>query len=218
HTHRSTSPIPNKSVVRLAASLLTKLVDSLAPSITSVLVHGKQVTLGVFGQEEEVISNPLSPGVIKGIIYRKCCPGGGGGEREAVLQQELVIHIGWIISNNPELFSGMLKIRIGWIVQAMKHELKIRAGDTPSQDIYQLSPSEVKQLLMDVLQPQLASRSWLNRRQIDGSLNRTPLGFYDRAFYNTPPTGQRCTSSYLTKAVCIQLLRGDFKPSKDDPC
>lgn len=70
-----------------------------------------QVTLGLFGQEEEVISNPLSPGVIQGIIYRKCSA--HGGEREAVLQQELVIHIGWIISNNPELFSGMLKIRVG---------------------------------------------------------------------------------------------------------
>ncbi|XP_053722032.1 phosphorylase b kinase regulatory subunit beta isoform X1 [Synchiropus splendidus] len=168
------------SVVRLAASLLTKLVDSLAPSITSVLVHGKQVTLGVFGQEEEVISNPLSPGVIQGIIYSKCCP--HGGEREAVLQQELVIHIGWIISNNPELFSGMLKIRVGWIVQAMKQELKIRAGDLPPQDIYQLSPSDIKQLLLDVLQPQNTTRSWLNRRQIDGSLNRTPLGFYDRVW------------------------------------
>ncbi|KAG7483249.1 phosphorylase b kinase regulatory subunit beta isoform X3 [Solea senegalensis] len=99
------------SVVRLAASLLTKLVDSLAPSITSVLVHGKQVTLGIFGHEEEVISNPLSPGVIQGIIYSRCSP--HGGEREAVLQQELVIHIGWIISNTPELFSGMLKIRVG---------------------------------------------------------------------------------------------------------
>lgn len=33
-----------RSVVRLAASLLTKLVDSLAPSITSILVHGKQVS------------------------------------------------------------------------------------------------------------------------------------------------------------------------------
>ncbi|KAM4602874.1 phosphorylase b kinase regulatory subunit beta isoform 1-T1 [Polymixia lowei] len=312
------------SVVRLAASLLTKLVDSLAPSITSVLVHGKQVTLGLFGQEEEVISNPLSPGVIKGIIYSKCSP--HGGAREAVLQQELVIHIGWIISNNPELFSGMLKIRVGWIVQAMKHELKIRAGDMPPQDIYQLSPSDVKQLLLDVLQPQHTGRSWLNRRQIDGSLNRTPLGFYDRiwqilertpngivvagnhlpqqptlsdmtmyemnfsllvedtmknivlpeyrqvivellmvvsivlernpelefgekvdldglvneafrdfqkdhsrfegtekkdnmeAFYNTPPMGQRGTSSYLTKAVMIQLLQGDVKPCKDDPC
>ncbi|XP_071752313.1 phosphorylase b kinase regulatory subunit beta isoform X2 [Centroberyx gerrardi] len=312
------------SVVRLAASLLTKLVDSLAPSITSVLVHGKQVTLGLFGHEEEVISNPLSPGVIKGIIYTKCAP--HGGEREAVLQQELVIHIGWIISNNPELFSGMLKIRVGWIVQAMKHELKIRAGDMPPQDIYQLSPGDVKQLLLDVLQPQHTGRSWLNRRQIDGSLNRTPLGFYDRvwqilertpngimvagahlpqqpslsdmtmyemnfsllvedtlknivlpeyrqiivellmvvsivlernpelefgekvdldglvkeafndfqrdrshlegiekqdnmeAFYNTPPVGQRGTSSYLTKAVMIQLLQGDVKPCKDDPC
>uniref|UniRef100_A0A3B4Y4P6 Phosphorylase b kinase regulatory subunit n=1 Tax=Seriola lalandi dorsalis TaxID=1841481 RepID=A0A3B4Y4P6_SERLL len=313
------------SVVRLAASLLTKLVDSLAPSITSVLVHGKQqVTLGLFGHEEEVISNPLSPGVIQGIIYNKCSP--QGGEREAVLQQELVIHIGWIISNNPELFSGMIKIRIRWIVQAMKHELKIRAGDMPPQDIYQLSPSDIKQLLLDVLQPQHTG-SWLNRRQIDGSLNRTSLGFYDRvwqilertpngimvagthlpqqptlsdmtmyemnfsllveetlknivlpeyrqiivellmvvsivlernpelefgdkvdldslvkeafhdfqrdricfegkekqqdnmeAFYNTPAVGKRGTSSYLTKAVMIQLLQGDVKPCKDDPC
>ncbi|RXN17358.1 phosphorylase b kinase regulatory subunit beta isoform X3 [Labeo rohita] len=311
------------SIVRLAASLLTKLVDSLAPSITSVLVHGKQVTLGLFGHEEIVISNPLSPGVIKDIIYSKCSP---HGEREAVLQQELVIHIGWIISNNPELFSGMLKIRVGWIVQAMKHELKIRAGDMPPQDIYQMSPSDVKQLLLDVLQPQQTGRSWLNRRQIDGSLNRTPLGFYDRvwqilertrngivvggkhlpqqptlsdmtmyemnfsllvedtlknivlpeyrqiivellmvvsivlernpelefqeavdldrlvkdafadfqkdssrldgsekqdnmeAFYNTPALGKRSTSSYLTKGVMIQLLQGEVKPSKDDPC
>lgn len=36
--------LPTRSVVRLAASLLTKLVDSLAPSITSILVHGKQVS------------------------------------------------------------------------------------------------------------------------------------------------------------------------------
>ncbi|NWR64071.1 KPBB kinase, partial [Bucorvus abyssinicus] len=167
------------SVVRFAASLLGKLVDSLAPSITNVLVQGKQVTLGAFGQEEVVISNPLSPGVIKNIIYEKC---NLQDEREAVVQQELVIHIGWIISNSPELFSGMLKIRIGWIIHAMKHELKIRAGDMPAKDLYQMSPSEVKQLLLDILQPQQQGRSWLNRRQIDGSLNRTPAGFYDRVW------------------------------------
>ncbi|KFZ67309.1 Phosphorylase b kinase regulatory subunit beta, partial [Podiceps cristatus] len=167
------------SVVRFAASLLGKLVDSLAPSITNVLVQGKQVTLGAFGQEEEVISNPLSPGVIKNIIYEKCHL---QDEREAVVQKELVIHIGWIISNSPELFSGMLKIRIGWIIHAMKHELKIRAGDMPAKDLYQMSPSEVKQLLLDILQPQQQGRSWLNRRQIDGSLNRTPAGFYDRVW------------------------------------
>uniref|UniRef100_A0AAQ5XUF3 Phosphorylase b kinase regulatory subunit n=1 Tax=Amphiprion ocellaris TaxID=80972 RepID=A0AAQ5XUF3_AMPOC len=169
-----------KSSLFFAASIVKKVASSIAPHITTILVHGKQVTLGLFGHEEEVISNPLSPGVIQGIIYNKCSP--HGGEREAVLQQELVIHIGWIISNNPELFSGMLKIRVGWIVQAMKHELKIRAGDMPPQDIYQLSPGDIKQLLLDVLQPQHTGRSWLNRRQIDGSLNRTPLGFYDRVW------------------------------------
>ncbi|NXS81898.1 KPBB kinase, partial [Erpornis zantholeuca] len=167
------------SVVRFAASLLGKLVDSLAPSITNVLVQGKQVTLGAFGQEEAVISNPLSPAVIKNIIYEKCQL---QDEREAVVQQELVIHIGWIISNSPELFRGMLKIRIGWIIHAMQYELKIRAGDMPAKDLYQMSPSEVKQLLLDILQPQQPGRSWLHRRQLDGSLNRTPAGFYDRVW------------------------------------
>ncbi|NXS00443.1 KPBB kinase, partial [Oxylabes madagascariensis] len=165
-----------RSVVRFAASLLGKLVDSLAPSITNVLVQGKQVTLGAFGHEEAVISNPLSPAVIKDMIYEKCQL---QDEREA---QELVIHIGWIISNSPELFQGMLKIRIGWIIHAMQYELKIRAGDMPAKDLYQMSPSEVKQLLLDILQPQQPGRSWLNRRQLDGSLNRTPAGFYDRVW------------------------------------
>uniref|UniRef100_A0A3Q3D6X9 Phosphorylase b kinase regulatory subunit n=1 Tax=Hippocampus comes TaxID=109280 RepID=A0A3Q3D6X9_HIPCM len=203
------------SVVRLAASLLTKLVDSLAPSITSVLVHGKQVTLGVFGHEEEVISNPLSPSVIQGIIYSKCCP--LGGEREAVLQQELVIHIGWIISNSPELFSGMLKIRVGWIVQAMKQELKIRAGDMPPQDIYQLSPSDIKQLLLDVLQPQHTGRSWLHRRQIDGSLNRTPLGFYDRVWQilERTPDGILVGGTHLPQLLMVVSIVLERNPEVD---
>ncbi|RXM31607.1 Phosphorylase b kinase regulatory subunit beta [Acipenser ruthenus] len=191
-----------RSVVRLAASLLGKIVDSLAPSITNVLVQGKQVTLGVFSHEEEVICNPLSPGVIKDIIYSKCNP---YGEREAVVQQELVIHIGWIISNSPELFSGMLKIRVGWIIHAMKHELKIRAGDMPAQDLYQLSPSEIKQLLLDVLQPQHQGRCWLNRRQIDGSLNRTPLGFYDRLWQilERTPNGIMVAGTHLPQLLMV---------------
>ncbi|XP_041417206.1 phosphorylase b kinase regulatory subunit beta isoform X2 [Xenopus laevis] len=166
-------------VVRYTAAFTQKLASSIAPHITTLLVHGKQVTLGVFGHEEAVISNPLSPGVIKDIIYKKCSP---YDEREAVLQQELVIHIGWIISNTPELFSGMLKIRVGWIVHAIRYELKIRSGDQPEKDIYQLSPGEIKQLLLYILQPQQQGRCWLHRRQLDGSLNRNPSGFYDRVW------------------------------------
>ncbi|XP_030653394.1 phosphorylase b kinase regulatory subunit beta isoform X3 [Nomascus leucogenys] len=72
--------------------------------------------------------------------------------------------------------------KLWWIIHAMEYELQIRGGDKPSLDLYQLSPSEVKQLLLDILQPQQNGRCWLNRRQIDGSLNRTPTGFYDRVW------------------------------------
>lgn len=40
----------------------------------------------------------------------------------------------------------------------MKHELEIRAGDLPPKDVYQLSPSDVKQLLLDVLQQHQTGR------------------------------------------------------------
>lgn len=40
----------------------------------------------------------------------------------------------------------------------MRYELKIRAGDMPAKDLYQMSPSEVKQLLLDILQPQQPGR------------------------------------------------------------
>lgn len=83
------------------------------------------MTLGAFGQEEAVISNPLSPAVIKNILYEKCH---FQDEREAVVQQELVIHIGWIISNSPELFSGMLQIRVGCVPTLL---LAAPAGNKP---------------------------------------------------------------------------------------
>ncbi|XP_069757772.1 phosphorylase b kinase regulatory subunit beta isoform X3 [Narcine bancroftii] len=184
------------SNVRFTASVLGKQVDSLAPSITRVLVQGKQVTIGVFGQEEEIISNPLSPVEIKNIVYAKCAK---HDVREAVLQQELVIHIGWLISNSPELFHGMLKIRIGWIIHAMKHALKVRGEDLPTDYLYQMSPSDIKNLLLDILQSDQKERSWLNRRHLDGSLNRTPKGFYDRVWQilERTPEGIRVTDKHL---------------------
>ncbi|XP_072135738.1 phosphorylase b kinase regulatory subunit beta isoform X3 [Mobula birostris] len=184
------------SNVRFTASVLGKQVDSLAPSITRVLVQGKQVTIGVFGQKEEVISNPLSPAEIKNIVFNKCAK---HDVREAVLQQELVIHIGWLISNSPELFHGMLKFRIGWIIHAMKHALKVQGEDLPTDYLYQMSPSDVKKLLLDVLQSDEKERSWLNRRHLDGSLNRTPKGFYDRVWQilERTPEGIKVTGKHL---------------------
>ena len=96
--------------MRFVSSLLGKTVDSLAPSITAILVRGKTVTIGVFGNEEEVIDKPLSPDEIKHMVYSKCFH---YDISSATLQQELVLNIGKFITTRPELFDGILKIRIG---------------------------------------------------------------------------------------------------------
>ncbi len=68
------------------------------------------MTIGVFGKEEEVIDKPLSPHEIKNILYSKCFPHDAA---QAVLQQELILNIGKLISTVPKYFSGILKIRVG---------------------------------------------------------------------------------------------------------
>ena len=70
-----------------------------------------QVTVSVWGKDEEVIDKPVTPADIKSILYTQCFP---YDISQAVLQQELIINIGTFISTNPELFHGILNIRIGY--------------------------------------------------------------------------------------------------------
>lgn len=70
-----------------------------------------QITVGVFGHEEEVLDKPVSPNELKAILYRQCLP---YDIRQAVLQQELILAIGGLIAIHSELFDGILKIRIGY--------------------------------------------------------------------------------------------------------
>eukprot|EP00118_Oscarella_pearsei_P010638 m.66389 g.66389 ORF g.66389 m.66389 type:complete len:1074 (+) comp35386_c0_seq8:474-3695(+) len=165
-------------VVRLAASLLEKLVDSIAPSISTMLVIGKQVTLGVFGRREHVISEPLGPFSIKEILYRTVRP---YSAYEAVLQQEMVIFLASIISSQPQAFQGMLRVRVGWILQAMRNVLLER---NCHEEISTFSPNDIKTLLIEVLMSfdKRDERTWQQRRQLGGSLNKVPLDFYPKVY------------------------------------
>lgn len=48
-------------------------------------------------------------------------------------------------------------------------------------------------------------RLWLNRRQIDGSLNRTPLGFYDRVWQTLErtPNGFVVAGTHLPQVTTV---------------
>ena len=69
-----------------------------------------QLTISVWGQQEHVVDKPVSPNDIREILYTRLYP---YDPIQAVLQQELIINIGTYITTSPELFHGILKIRIG---------------------------------------------------------------------------------------------------------
>ncbi|XP_066917591.1 phosphorylase b kinase regulatory subunit beta-like [Clytia hemisphaerica] len=168
------------SVVRQGATLLNKTVASLAPSVTAMLVAGKQVTIGVFGKEETVISEPLSPKDVKEVIHKMCFE---HDVREVSLQQEMVIYLANIISTKPKLFTGMLKIHIGWILHTMKSHLENIEGC--SHNIYSMYPNEIKALATCVLDGKgkfrthdVEPQNEYQKRRWNGALHRVPSKFY----------------------------------------
>jgi phosphorylase kinase alpha/beta subunit len=146
-------------------------VASISPYITSILVAGKQITIGNFAGIEHVIDHPLTPKEMHSLIYDTITD-----PYEAVLQQEIALYVGRLVSTTPQLFQGILKIRIGFVIQAMKLYLQFK-GEKECQ-LESLSPSQIRKLLYRVLTDDALTMQ--QKRQIEGALCRVPRDFYDR--------------------------------------
>ncbi|KAF9409433.1 hypothetical protein HW555_011208 [Spodoptera exigua] len=166
--------------VRYCSSLLNHTVDSISPFITTVLVNGKQLTVGVIGQKETVFDKPMTPGEIQSVMYSTIQPYDVIG---AVLQQEIVLYCGRLIGTNPDMFRGILKIRVGWVLEAIRIYLELFPNEKRADgSLESLSPYKLRTLLQQVL----TVSDWaeergltpLQRRQLEGCLCRVPKHFY----------------------------------------
>ncbi|XP_058821728.1 probable phosphorylase b kinase regulatory subunit beta isoform X3 [Topomyia yanbarensis] len=168
--------------VRYCSSLLRHIVDSISPFITTVLVNGKQITVGVLGQRETVFDKPMTPEEIQNVMYSTVQP---YNVIYAVLQQEVVLYCGRLIATNPDIFKGILKIRVGWVLEAMRLYLVMTGNE--GTDIENLSPFHIRKLLQRVLTAseytsEDSGFSALQRRQLEGCLFRVPHSFYNHVW------------------------------------
>ncbi|XP_019849301.1 PREDICTED: phosphorylase b kinase regulatory subunit beta-like [Amphimedon queenslandica] len=195
--------------VRLAASILNKVVDCLAPSLSHLLVKEKEISIGVFGFPEYTITEPLTPNEIAQIMYQQCMP---YQPIEAVLQQELLIYFGGLSTRSDvnKMFDGMLCFRLGWIIQAMKSELHRKS--ISSQILYQLSPYQIKKLLKETLLEN-PERTALYQRQLNGALNRVPPNFYLKVYgiLKKASGGITVRGKTLPQYPTIEVLSGHEK-------
>ncbi|XP_043476951.1 probable phosphorylase b kinase regulatory subunit beta isoform X1 [Leptopilina heterotoma] len=208
-------------VVRYCSSLLNHTVDSISPFITGVLVKGKQLTVGVIGHEETVFDKPMTPAEIQSVVYSTIQP---HNVVQAVLQQEILLYCGRLIGTNPEMFKGILKIRIGWVLEAMNLYLKMTKKNPKPIENY--SPYEIRQFLIKVLTVKdwatAENLSVLERRKIEGSLCRVPVHFYNQVWevllrcpggicvngreLPQQPTLSNMTRSELTFALLVESI------------
>ena len=105
--------VKNWSLVRHTCGLLSRKLPNLALAVTDLIVRQKQVAVGLPGDREEVISHPLGAGELRDLIYNVH----KADTSTAVLTQELITYLAMFIRTEPELFHGMIRIRVGLIIQ-----------------------------------------------------------------------------------------------------
>ncbi|XP_032231174.1 phosphorylase b kinase regulatory subunit alpha, liver isoform isoform X3 [Nematostella vectensis] len=139
------------SLVRHTAGLLHKQVEDLSEACTDILVHQKQITVGIPQDgHEEVITRPLPPTELKNIIYSVF----GEDMSTGVVTQELLVYLGIFVRTEPSMFKEMLRLRVGLIIEVMVAELARSltcTGEDAAEYFMNLSPFEMKTLLYHIL-------------------------------------------------------------------
>ena len=138
------------AVIRHAAGLLDKVDISLSDAVTDILVRQKQIAVGKAYSEDSIISRPGSYTEVMDKIRQFC----GEDVRDRVLTQEVLIYLGLLIKAEPQLFKGLLTLRVSYFILLLTSELAHELGVTQNEayeQLMQLSPFEIKNRLRQVL-------------------------------------------------------------------
>ena len=122
-------------------------------ALTDLLVRQKQVTVGLPSSSELIISQPLASSELRDMI----ASASGGDMTASSLTQEILCYLGMFVRTEPKLFHGMLRLRVGLILQVMISEIKrgLEISDEAAADkLINLSPYETKNLLHHLLSGQ----------------------------------------------------------------
>ncbi|MEO0536173.1 MAG: glycoside hydrolase family 15 protein [Cyanobacteria bacterium P01_A01_bin.123] len=146
------------TIVRRAAGLLEKSDVSLTDALTEILVRQLQISVGKAYSEASLITDPMPHVEIVEKIRTFC----GEDVRDRMLTQEILIYLSILIQSDPQLFDGVLTLRIGYLILLITSELARELNltqDEAHEALMTLSPFDIKLRLRQVL----AGYAGLNR-------------------------------------------------------
>ncbi|TSL04361.1 Phosphorylase b kinase regulatory subunit alpha, skeletal muscle isoform [Bagarius yarrelli] len=138
-------------LIRMLCGVLRRRIEELDEACTDLLAHQKHLTVGLPPEpREKIISVPMPPDKLARLID----VASENNITIAILTQEIIVYLAMSIRTQPKLFSEMFKLRIGLIIQVMATELAQSlncSGKEATESLMNLSPSELKKLLLQIL-------------------------------------------------------------------
>ncbi len=152
------------AVVRRAAGLLHKVDIGLSDAVTTILVPGKQIAVGKAYSEAALITRPMSNIEITEKISHFC----GEDIRDRVLSQEILIYLSLLFRSEPQLFKGLLTLRVSYLILLITSELARELGvtqDEAYEKLMRLAPFEVKNRLRSAIAGYEGSKNVLQQQE-----------------------------------------------------
>ncbi len=138
------------AVLRRSAALLGKDDIELLNAVTDILVRQKHILIGKAYSEASLITTPLPYQELIDKIRTYCRE----DIRDRALTQEVLLYLGSLIKAEPQLFEGVLTLRVGYLILLLTSELardESVTQDEAYEQLMQLSPSEVRRRLYQAL-------------------------------------------------------------------
>jgi phosphorylase kinase alpha/beta subunit len=123
------------AVVRRAAGMLGKVDGDLSLAVGAVLVRQMHIQIGRVYADDAMITQPIPEHELLAKIKTYC----RDDIRDQILTQELLLYISLLIKAKPELFLGLLTIRVSHLIALLVTQL---GGEL------QLNPEEAYEQLM----------------------------------------------------------------------
>lgn len=138
-------------LVRQVADLLDKVDTRIEDSLLEIIVHQKQLAVGRAYSERAIFDKPQENHIVVAAMRSF----GGKTPAEVILSQEILIHLGMLLRHSPQLFEGILTLRVWQFIQLLVAKTG-REQDLPFAKAYMallsFPPSRILSMLREVLE------------------------------------------------------------------
>jgi phosphorylase kinase alpha/beta subunit len=194
-------------VIRRIADTTGRYDDRLEDVLLDIVIRQKRLAVGRSYSEKATFSKPSESWVIVETIDQFS----GNNTAESTLTQEMILHLGYLIRSEPELFDNILTLRPWYFIQLLVGQIS-RDSKIPIGDAYEqllcLSPSTIYNRLRKVMKSFTTEvQSLLNQENISASTASLTASTADT---HQEINGEKDWAQWREERGVVGLLSGTF--------